>query len=383
MSRQPVTIKKVNHPRYSWRVTFNQGKEYAQRYFVTKADAKSFADDKAIELLNEGRKHADFSDVERKAVIRCREMAESFAASGVKGFSLDAALTFYAAHLNLCGRSVKTLTAYDEFLEHKTKKKRSQLHLRNIRYRLEKFAKKHAKKLVAEITTKDIDAWLVGLNLSTQSQKNHRGLLHNFLGHCKDKGYCDTNPVTKSVKVTVDSKPPGILTPADTAAVLAAAPAKIVPALAIGFFAGLRTAEIIRLDWAQINLNRGFIEVTAVNAKNKKRRLVTIMPNLRAWLEPHAQLSGPVRPVHIRHQLNTARAESGVKWPPNACRHSFASYHLALNQDAAATSLQLGHSTTTVLFEHYRELAHPEDAASYFAITPAKVTPSNVLRMVG
>ncbi len=383
MSRQPVTIKKVNHPRYSWRVTFNQGEEYAQKYFVTKADAKSFADDKTIELLNEGRKHADFSDVERKAVIRCREMVESFAASGVKGFCLDAALTFYAAHLNLCGRSVKVLTAYDEFMEHKTKKKRSQLHLRDIRYRLEKFAKKHAKKLVAEITTKDIDAWLVGLNLSTRSQKNHRGLLHNFLGYCKDKRYCDTNPVTLSAKVEVESKPPGILTPADTAAVLAAAPAEIVPALAIGFFAGLRAAEIMRLDWEQINLKRGFIEVTAVNAKNKKRRLVTIMPNLSAWLEPHAQLSGTVRLSEGRHKarLDLARKESGIKWPPNACRHSFASYHLALNQDAAATSLQLGHSTTTVLFESYRELAHPEDAAAYFAITPEKVKPTNIIRM--
>jgi len=148
MSRQSVTVKKCSHPRYSWRVTFNQGEEYAQKYFVTKADAKSFADEKTIELLNEGRKHADFSDVERKAVIRCREMVESFAASGVKGFCLDAALTFYASHLNLCGRSVKVLTAYDEFLEHKPKKKRSQLHLRDIRYRLEKFAKKHGVFLI-------------------------------------------------------------------------------------------------------------------------------------------------------------------------------------------------------------------------------------------
>jgi integrase len=383
MSRQSVTLKKCNHPRYSWRVTFNQGEAYAQKYFVTKAEAKSFADEKTIELLNEGRKHADFSDEERKAVIRCREMAESFAASGVKGFTLDAALTFYSEHLHLRRRSVTLLIAFDEFVETRTKEGVSESHLRDFKYRLERFAKKHAKRLVAEISAKEVDAWLFSLKNSAQSRDKHRRLLHNFFGYCAGRGYCDENPVSRASKVKVIRKAPGILTPADTAAVLAAAAAEIVPALAIGFFAGLRTAEIARLDWNQIDLKRGFIEVTAENAKSSQRRLVTITPNLKAWLEPHTQLSGPVRLSEMRHKdrFDIARADSGIKWPPNACRHSFASYHLAMNQDAAATALQLGHANTAVLFQHYRELARPEDAKAYFAITPEKVKPTNIIRM--
>ena len=381
MSRQSVTLKKCNHPRYPWRVTFNQGDEYAQKYFVTKADAKSFADAKAIELLNEGRKHADFSNEERKAVIRCREMAESFAASGVKGFTLDAALTFYSEHLNLRRRSVTLLIAYDEFVETRQKEGVSESHLRDFKYRLERFAKKHAKRLVAEISTKEVDAWLFSLKNSAQSRDKHRRLLHNFFGYCTGRGYCDENPVSRAAKVKVIRKAPGILTPADTAAVLAAAPAEIVPALVIGFFAGLRTAEIARLDWKQIDLKRGFIEVTAENTKSSQRRLVAITPNLKAWLEPHRQRSGPVRLSEMRHKdrFDTARTEAGIKWPPNACRHSFASYHLAMNQDAAATALQLGHANTAVLFQHYRELARPEDAKAYFAITPKKVKPTNII----
>jgi len=383
MSRQSVTVKKVNHPRYSWRVTFTQGEIYAQKYFISKADAKSFAEQKAIELLNEGRKHADFTDDERKAVTRSREMAANFTAAGVKGFTLDAALTFYSDHLNLRRRSVTLLVAYDEFVDTRQKEGVSASHLRDFKYRLERFVKKHAKRLVAEISTKEVDEWLFSLKNSAQSRDKHRRLLHNFFGYCSGRGYCDENPVSRAAKVKVIRKAPGILSPAETAAFLAASPAEIVPAMAIGFFAGLRTAEIARLDWKQIDLKRGFIEVTAANAKSSQRRLVAITPNLKAWLEPHRQLSGPVRLSEMRHKdrFDIARAETGIKWPSNACRHSFASYHLAMNQDAAATALQLGHANTAVLFQHYRELATPETAKAYFDITPEKVKPTNIIPM--
>ena len=108
-----------------------------------------------------------------------------------------------------------------------------------------------------------------------------------------------------------------------------------------------------------------------------------IPANLRAWLEPQSRLSGPVRLTEMRHKdrFDLARKDSKVAWPANACRHSFASYHLALHQDAAKTALQLGHTNTAVLFQHYRELATPEDAKAFFAITPQTAVPANVISM--
>ncbi len=385
MPRQLVTLKQVKHPRYKFRVTFRQGEAYAQKYFTARTGPKgadAFMAEKRVELLNEGRKHGDITEAERKAVIRARELAESFAASGVPGFTLDAALTFYADHLNLRRRSVKVLLAYDEFVETRRKEGVSAVHLKDFTYRLERFAKKHAKRLVAEITTKDIDAWIFGLKNSAQSKDKHRRLLHNFLGWCKGRGYTDENPVERAAKVKVIRKAPGILAPADVAALLAAAPAEIIPALAIGFFAGLRAAEIARLDWQEIDLRRGFIEITADKAKSSQRRLVEITPNLRAWLAPHARPSGPVRLSDMMHKdrLDAAReAAGGIPWPSNACRHSFASYHLALHQDAAKTALQLGHANTAILFQHYRELTTPEEAKAYFAIAPDSLDFSKII----
>lgn len=389
MKRQLVTLKKCKHPRYKYRVTYRQGESYEQKYFVSRTGpngADAFVDEKKVELLNEGRKHADFSDDERKAVIRARELAESFAESGVKGFTLDSALSFYAAHLNARRRSATVLAGYDEFVETRTKERVSAVHLKDFKYRLEPFAKKYAKRLIVEMSTKDVDAWLFSLKCAPQTRANHRRLLHNFFSYAKGRGYCDENPVSRAAKVKLVRKAPGILAPAAAAALLASCSAEIVPAVAIGLFAGLRTAEIARLDWQEIDMKRGFIEITAENAKSSQRRLVTITPNLRAWLLPCAKLSGPVRLSEERHKIRfeTARTDAGISdWPNNAARHSFASYHLALHQDAAKTALQLGHANTAVLFQHYRELARPEDGEAYFKITPDTVTPGNVISMEG
>jgi integrase len=51
-------------------------------------------------------------------------------------------------------------------------------------------------------------------------------------------------------------------------------------------------AEIQRLDWKDIRLDRRFIEVSAANAKTSSRRLVRIEDNLAAWLAPFALQSG-------------------------------------------------------------------------------------------
>ena len=148
----------------------------------------------------------------------------------------------------------------------------------------------------------------------------------------------------------------------------------ILPAVAIGLFAGLRASEIARLDWSSIDLDRRFIEVAAKKSKTAQRRLVTISENLHSWLAPFAQESGPVRPLlPTTYQWNFRKAAhaAGISPPPNALRHSYASYHLAAYQDAAKTALQLGHTESRTLFQYYRELVKVEDAKAFWQTFPA------------
>ncbi len=67
-----------------------------------------------------------------------------------------------------------------------------------------------------------------------------------------------------------------IFTAEEITKILAAVRDDARPALAIGAFAGIRTAEVCRLDWSEVNLEKGLIEIKKGKAKTRSRRLVPI-----------------------------------------------------------------------------------------------------------
>jgi integrase len=145
--------------------------------------------------------------------------------------------------------------------------------------------------------------------------------------------------------------------------------------LAIGAFAGLREAEIQRLDWIEIDLARGHIEVKAAKAKSARRRIVPVQPNLAAWLQPYSRMTGRVVPAGARRKLARVRkAAKLTRWPNNGLRHSFASYRLAAVHDAPRVSVELGHTSPQMLYSTYRELVLPTEAERYWTILPTEET---------
>ena len=68
-----------------------------------------------------------------------------------------------------------------------------------------------------------------------------------------------------------------IYTPKEMTALLSVARPVMVPFLAISGFAGLRSKEVVRLDWAEVQLTREFIELKRSKTKTGQRRLVPIL----------------------------------------------------------------------------------------------------------
>jgi integrase len=87
---------------------------------------------------------------------------------------------------------------------------------------------------------------------------------------------CGTDPVLNSQLARHGAE--------EATRILAAVRKDARPALAIGAFAGIRTAEVCRLDWSEVNLEKGLIEIKKVKAKMRSRRLVPIAPNLALFL---------------------------------------------------------------------------------------------------
>jgi hypothetical protein len=80
--------------------------------------------------------------------------------------------------------------------------------------------------------------------------------------------------------------------------------------------------------------------------------------------------------------LDASREAAGIDdWPDNALRHSFASYQLAHFKDAPALALEMGHTDSGLIFNHYRQLVGPKEAERYWNIRPAPV--SKVVPMQG
>ena len=162
----------------------------------------------------------------------------------------------------------------------------------------------------------------------------------------------------------------GILTPKQLADLLTASDEEAKLYFAIGAFTGLRSAELIRLEWEDVNFARGHIQVGKGKAKTATRRLVPIQPNLMQWLSEYRGRAELVFASEHAAYRSIAQAKEIIgDWPANALRHSYATYRIAQCHDAARVALEMGNSAQ-MLFRNYRELADEQDAKAWFSIVP-------------
>jgi integrase len=225
-------------------------------------------------------------------------------------------------------------------------------------------------KALTDLRTADLDGWLGGLSLGAKTKNGMRTILV-ACGKWVENRYLPkgASPSTDMIRYKETKSPVSIFTPENISSLLAKADDTLKPFLAIGAFAGLRTAELQRIDWSEIDLNRGFITVAAHKAKTRQRRLVPIADNLKEWLTLYAKVSSPVF-VHQRSQMAVARLCDGFKWEANGLGHSYISYRLAILHDTARVALEAGNSPE-VIFAHYRELVRPDAAKLWFGVNPA------------
>jgi len=253
-------------------------------------------------------------------------------------------------------------------------------YLDDLRARLNRFAEAFAVD-ISTVTTADLQRWIDGLKVAPQTSKDFRTVLHTLFSFAESRGYIfkGGNPVAGTEKISSNGGTIQIFTLGEIIALLNAAPKEFVPVIAIGGFAGLRTAEIQRIECRDVDLSGGFIHVGSDKAKTRSRRLVPILPNLAQWLAPYAKQTGKVwkgTTTDLRDIRAATVETSGVTWKDNGLRHSFCSYRLADIQNAVQVALEAGNSPAMV-FKHYRELVKPSEAKAWFAIVPK--APANVV----
>ena len=357
--------------------------------FVRKV-RNSYEDAKQLALSVVERKASGELDMLTLSDRDCHVYLRALEAIKPTGRPLDLAIHEYAQATKLLGdesvleavkfylvnrtRQVKTRTVQEvvtELLDNKQRNERSKLYLTDLKLRLTRFAEVF-RCPIHTVEPTDIQQFLNGLKMAPRTRNNFRRAIGTLFRFAKVRGYV---PATHTGILEVErasTKPTEIqvFTANELTALLASAKTDLIPALVIGAFAGLRSEEIKRLDWADIKWEDREIAIPAAISKTVIRRLPPMPDVLRLWLEPHKRPSGPVCPYrNLGNQFLKLAKAARVPWNRNGLRHSAISYQVASSTNMSEVARHAGNSPTMIQ-RHYLRVVNRKQADAWFAVTP-------------
>jgi integrase len=399
--KDPIFVSECKHPRYTHRVRFPgaDGKR-KDRFFPNETAALTFADLQRKETGEIGTSFGSISENERAAISFWRAFETSASPSPPELLSVlrDYKRTFIASNA-----SVSVSDAIEAFLAHQEAEGSSSRHLASQKSRLNRISSDLGGRLVSSITVGDFTDWLNSLRatradkegdkLTPVTRQNLCRTLRSFFSFAIERGWTLSNPVPIAKRAKnrtsklAKSKPPAVLLPADVCRFMnavATCASRLVPFWSLKFFAGIRDAEAARMDWSMIDLKTKEIHIPATVSKTGEARTVKILPNLAAWLKPHAKQSGSIAPGDMARRYDYKKVLASLAtrnkkgeitkefvFPSNAARHSFGTFHLFHFRNAGETALQLGHkSNPAMLHEHYKNPTAEKHSSAFWNINP-------------
>jgi len=309
-----------------------------------------------------------------------------------RNISIAQAISYAVSHLE----SLQTEKTLGEVVDAQIADKRELLengHLRerslkDFRSRAGRLKRDLGDKLLREVSKDDIAEWINSIEGQPRTKKNHLLIASEVFKTATEQQLISTTPIkfTKSERKLMIGNivtSIGILTLTQAEAFInyvASEAPEWLGMVTLGLFAGIRTEELLRLEWDAVRMDEGVVMIDDSIAKKRRIRFVDIQSNAMKWLmlvkdrtgrvAPHTGKSFERRFMALRIKAGFVDAEGTSTWPQNAMRHSFGSYFYAKTQDDKETSRLMGHIESEVLFNNYRKLAKKAEGEAYFNIVP-------------
>ena len=206
--------------------------------------------------------------------------------------------------------------------------------------------------------------------------------LRAILRHAADRGWCDTP------RIATPKTPGGrthYMMPDEAERLIAAAAPHLRPLLIFLLGTGARMAEAIYLDWRDVDLTGARAIFWGDKTKSGKRRNARLPARVIAALANIPHREGPVflsdkrRPYADRRgayggqikkgwqgALRRAGLDTGLT--PHDLRHTWASWHYAINRDLLALKIEGGWSSVTLVecYAHLLPAGHTEAIHRFF-----------------
>ncbi len=263
--------------------------------------------------------------------------------------------------------------AIGHLVERKTAARRRKNYVSSLRQYLGAFARGREGVPLSSIGPRDIESWFDARNEPPSGRASNLGRLSALFSHGIRQGWIDRNPCDLVERITIEHRPPAILSVGDCERLLSAAGPDLRPWVVLGLFAGLRPTEAERLQWGAVRLTgpRPHVVVDAAASKVRRRRIVPLQPTAVAWLALDARPDGAVVSSYstLRRRRREAARAAGVRWSQDVLRHTCGSMRLAAGAHTSEVADEMGNSPR-ILRTHYAELVTREDAERFWAIRP-------------
>ena len=273
-------------------------------------------------------------------------------------------ITLGAEALRQQERTVTFEKAVEAALEaRKDRRTRTVYDFRYFTRRFMKRCKGLAARRMRSITPQECAGYIEQAFDTPRQRQKARLILSGVFGTAVKRGWCDANPVARVETPRVVEQQVAILTPQEIEQITTTAESyrggSCAAAVGMMLYAGIRPHEVARLSWAQVDLRERAIYILPRHSKTGGARRVTIHKPLLRILREHRREDGElICPPNWLHHWRELRRTAGWdapthRWPQDALRHTFASYHLSHFRSFSELQLEIGHRDATLLRTRY------------------------------
>jgi site-specific recombinase XerD len=279
--------KVLNHGKVRYRVNFgkrlNGDGTYRRKYFKSIRAARKYIKEVLGQQNDASRQFLSLAPGKQLELINLHRLIEA------KGISLETAQDIFSRIAStkdgaelLAGASLKVAAAVKEFLDNRRAHNLEKETIREYRSQLSRFAEKFGDQELAGLQKMELQAWIDAMAVGERTKRNYVTTLRTFFRYWVDEEVISKNPADRVPKPKIKRKRPEILTLEQISPfiqLICKEEPKLIAPMAFSLFAGIRTNEVFKLLWSDVDLVKGLITIPEQAAKGNRERSFKIQSN--------------------------------------------------------------------------------------------------------